>query len=66
VALLPELSSNKEPLCDLDPSTYRTNDSNEKHNAYEWNQKLEWRDNHFLSVDHIIFHGTSLCHSVLA
>lgn len=66
VALLPELSSNKEPLWALDPSTNRTNDSNEKHNACEWNLKLEWRGNHFLSRDAIIFHATSFCNSVLA
>lgn len=66
VALLPELFSNKEPLWALDPSTNRTNDSNEKHNAREWNLKLEWRGNHFLSRDAIIFHATSSCNSVLA
>ena len=66
VALLPELSSNKEPLWALDPSTNRTNDSNEKHNACEWKLKLECRGNHFLSRDAIIFHTTSSCNSVLA
>ena len=66
VALLPELSYNKEPLWDLDPSTCRTNDENEKHNAREWNQKLEWSGNHFLSRDRIMFCATSLRNSVLA
>lgn len=32
----------------------------------EWNLKLEWSGNHFLSRDHIIFHATSFCNSVPA
>lgn len=55
----------EESLRDLDPSVYRTNDSNERHNTCEWNQKLEWSHNHFLSVDYIIFNVTSSHNSVL-